>query len=630
MTTQSNAFNSSDGTGNRRLALDNLIRRELKVGDPSNAGQIAQALLSRYSGDPRAQAIASEARGMPFLQTQALGPVTAPRKSATEGDLMEAMDDVNKDLQVLLDSNLLKDAVSELRGWAAGIRSVMNEAVPSARQAIDRQQRDKTFALRRQLGDYARLARLAGVLTPASNDDYRSLAGSLDEVANVLLVVMGEALSEHGLESGDYIPEAPLSELEGRRSMVLSALRNLTGGVAASQDQSTWPWGINAYGRLLTLLNQDGQAELRSLLTEAELGRVMDSLVSRAGNGEGDGLRALGATAQIELGRMRRLIAYWPRLGTKSPAMANFLRALELFVAAFDSSAGSRLLVIARPPILAYGIAQRLNRGTPAQRLQMLALLRAQFAADVDCFLACGCGDDTEQQRQVILDKLLYDLDRSVDLYALGIGPPVGVLGDFGPVEWRALGYSRLFSLSALDIRGSALLSATSAATNAGANPVQAAAVANAAVDAAATGGTQAQVNAAAASAANQQGASVAVAAAVVAATRIVVTLHGPLTELANNTDIPSVPGDRIREAATAELHAQVLAEANWWVMVEAMSPSCSRQQRLRDAVTDLLNRARVDLDATDVNAPQLPEIRLPADSATGMTVLAVGTDEVW
>ncbi len=556
MALQTNAFTSTPISGDSRLALDNLIRRELKVGDPSNAGQIAEALLARYSADPRAQAISSEARGLPLVQVRMMAPVVAPRGGSSDKDLLEAMTDVDKDLQVLLGSNLLKDVVAELRGWASGIRAAMAEAAPSARMAVDRQQRDKTFALRRQLNDYARMARLAGVLTPAANDDYRSLATSLDEVANVLLVIMGEALSEHGLEAGDYIPEAPLSELEGRRAMVLSALRNLMGGVAAAQDQSTWPWGINAYGQLLSRLNSEGQAELRSLLTEAELARAMDGLVRRAGTGDGDGLRALGATAQIELARMRRLIGYWPRIGTKSPAMANFLRALQLFVEAFDPSAGARLLVIARPPILAYGISQRLQPDSPAARLQMLALLRAQFAADVDCFLACGCGDATQQQQQVILDKLLYDLDRCIDLYCLGTGDTAG------PVEWRAVGYAHLFGFFANGVAPAELKAA--------------------------------------------------------------------LLTLATQTTLGFAAGDLVHAAATSELCAQICAEDDWWRMVQAMSPSCGRQQSLHEFVTHWLEDARHKLDPNK-QFPCLPtQIRLPTDIHTSGAVDVFGTDEVW
>jgi hypothetical protein len=51
-----------------QLALDNLLRRELRVGDPRNPQQIAKALLDRYQSEPRARGIQSEAEGMPFLR----------------------------------------------------------------------------------------------------------------------------------------------------------------------------------------------------------------------------------------------------------------------------------------------------------------------------------------------------------------------------------------------------------------------------------------------------------------------------------------------------------------------------------------------------------------------------------
>src|SRR5262245_20472580 len=146
----------------QRLALDNLLRRELRVGDPNDPQQIAQALLARYQSDPRAMAIAQEARGLPFLQTlptESRG-VQAPTSSDTE--LQQAMDDVERDLRELTTNSLLKDIMPELEGWSTAVRSAIKEGTSAARFALDPRQRDKAFAIRRQLGDYRSEERRVG------------------------------------------------------------------------------------------------------------------------------------------------------------------------------------------------------------------------------------------------------------------------------------------------------------------------------------------------------------------------------------------------------------------------------------------------------------------------------------
>ena len=63
---------------------------------------------------------------------------------------------------------------------------------------------------------------------------------------------------------------------------------------------------------------------------------------------------------------------------------------------------------------------------------------RGRLAELSDCYLGCECcGDDVICQ--ILLDKLLYDVDRAIDLYTLGIRPA----GD-GEPEWRAAAYGVL------------------------------------------------------------------------------------------------------------------------------------------------------------------------------------------
>src|SRR5262245_24484104 len=182
----------------QRMTLDNLLRRELHVGDPTDPRQIAQALSERYQNDVRTQAIDGEARGLPFLRTPAIRPVDISTPTATNLDLEQSRNDVNTDLQKLVADNLTKDIRPELEGWQQIINRSIDEGVSAARFGLDPVKRDAAFAMRRQLGEYARLSRLVGVLTPALNNSFRDLAESIDEVCAVMLVLMGESMANVG------------------------------------------------------------------------------------------------------------------------------------------------------------------------------------------------------------------------------------------------------------------------------------------------------------------------------------------------------------------------------------------------------------------------------------------------
>lgn len=441
----SNPFYSSAGGGipanggQQRLALDNLIRRELKVGDPNDPQQIANALLERFKDDPRAKAISQEARGLPFLHSASYAPMQAPAASSSNAELQQAKDDVERDLQELLTNSLLKDVTPEIRGWAQAVRAAIQEGATAARFSLDPRQRDKTFAIRRQLGDYARLTRLVGALTPTLNMVYRKFAQSLDEAAAVLLVMMGEALADSGVNGGRFLLQVPYSDLQMRRDAVIYALRNLTGAAQEAYGPNDWPRGLDGYRRLFRELESQGQGDLRALLLESELSRVIDELLTRADHGRAEGLRALGVTAQLDLERFRRLVVVAQNLAVDettgqpvpwSPPLTAFLEALLLFAEAFDGTGGFRLMRIARPPILFYGLYGVRTVDPAEDRLLQIILQRNLLADRLDCFLGCGCSGPAVIC-QVILDKILYDIDRAIDYYAVGTA-------NFGVPEQRA------------------------------------------------------------------------------------------------------------------------------------------------------------------------------------------------
>jgi len=327
------------------------------------------------------------------------------------------MDDVERDLRELTTNSLLKDIMPELEGWGTAVRSAIKEGTSAARFALDPRQRDKAFAIRRQLGDYARMARLVGSLTPTMSLTYRKFAQSLDEVAAVLLVLMGEALANMGFSGRQCLLQVPYTELQVRRNAVIYALRNLIGATQEAYGPNDWPRGLDAYRRLFERLELQGQGDLRALLLEVELARSMDELIQRADHGRAQGLRALGATVQLDLERFRRLVIIGQPI--EEPALIAFLEALQLFTDAFNPSGGFRLLNIARPPILFYGLYGLSSLGSAANRLVALIQQRGLLADRLDCFMECGCSQDVVRC-QVLLDKILYDVDRAIDLYALG------------------------------------------------------------------------------------------------------------------------------------------------------------------------------------------------------------------
>ncbi|HEY0687387.1 MAG TPA: hypothetical protein VGD45_33960 [Steroidobacter sp.] len=404
----------------QRMALDNLLRRELHVGDPTDPAQIAQALSERYQNDARAQAIDGEARGLPFLRTQSLRPVDITTPTATNLDLDQSRADVNLDLQELITANLSKDIRPELEGWRTVINRSIDEGVSAASFGMDPNKRDIAFAMRRQLGEYARLSRMIGALTPAMNRSFRGLAQSIDEVCAVMLVLMGESMANVGFAGGRFLLQAPYSELQSRRDAVLNALRRVDGASARGMNNDAWPRGMRAYRHMSTVLEAKGQGDLRSLLSEGEIARTMDELIHNAGGGSSTGMRTLGATSWAPLNRLNRFVNTTLRqISPTSPELATLHEAMKLFIEGFHPAGGFRLLRVARPAVLNYGLYGPASVSGAEMRLIDLVNHRGMLARHLDCLTLCTC-DDKTVLAQIVLDKMLHEVDRAIDFYCTG------------------------------------------------------------------------------------------------------------------------------------------------------------------------------------------------------------------
>jgi hypothetical protein len=489
-------LNGSRGPSNSSsvgLALDNMIRSQLKVSDPRNPKEIAQALLSYYRDLPQAAAITEEAQGLPLTPLPAL-PSAPAQPTSSDAEFNIAKGDVEKALIDLSTNPLTADITPEMQGWGQSIREAVDETGNAARQGLDPSQRDKVIAIRRQLGEYARMARFVGTMAPGMTQNFRRLGQGLDEVAAVSLVMLGESLASVGFAYGYYLLQVPLADLRQRRDAVVYALRNFSGGAQEAYDSERWPRGLNAYRMLYNWLEEQGQGDLRTLLIENEIARIMDNLIARAQNGTPEGLRALGVTAQLDLERFRRLAIVapgaMPNLRTYPPAtlagthptigldmpdlsppLVSYLEALLLFADAFRPAGGLRLLRIARPAILFYGLYNP-NLLENDTALLELIMVRGNLATLLDTIYP-GTGARSVVP-QVLLDMLVASLDRGIDLLSLGAEPGIDAA-----TEVRAVTYWLIATAICLILAGnnwyahlpSSLTSTALAPTAGGSNP---------------------------------------------------------------------------------------------------------------------------------------------------------------
>jgi hypothetical protein len=426
--------------GTATVALDNMLRNQLRVSNPRDAKQIADGLLAYYQDLPQAAGIKQEALGLPFLQQPTVAPPPPRQPSSSDAEFNIANGDVEKALADLASNPLTNDITPEMQGWADSLRTAISQGKVAAQSGLDPTQRDKVIAMRRQLGEYARMARFVGALSPGMTQNFRRLGRGLDEVSAVTLVMLGESLASVGFSTGYYLLQVPLQELQQRRDAVIYALRNFVGGSQQAYGPDDWPRGIDAYRRLYNWLESQGQGDLRSLLLENEIARSMDALITRAQNGTSEGLRALGVTAQIDIERFRRMAIVAPGAMAdefghvdRSPPLEAYLQALDLFSQTFKPAGGIRLLRIARPPILLYGLyaVSQLEEDTA---LFNLVAVRGAMAIIFDGLFPSNAARGV--QPQVLLDMLLATLDRGIDLLALGASVKEG-----GPTDWRAIAF---------------------------------------------------------------------------------------------------------------------------------------------------------------------------------------------
>lgn len=399
------------------VAVDNLIRRSLRVSDPNNPGQLANALLERYQGD--AAALTREARGEAVVRIAAPIIDAAP-DTAGGAEVRQAREDLDRDLDALVHESQLKDIEAELRGWATAIRAAATAGISAARLALDPNERNRAYAARRTLSDYARLARYMAALTGCVSGLFCRLAQSCDVMGHIILVLAGDALAAGGVTRTSLVLQTPASDLQVRREAVLAALRNLTGSVQQAHAPNEWPRGLTALRQLEHELDANGASDLKALLDESYLSNVFDELIAMAANMSSDGIRALGASSVVLVARLERFIRVTQQIAQpSSPQLATFNAALAHFIQSFSAArSGYRLTFVARPPLLFYGLYGNRGADDATRRLLRIIAHRGRIAELVDC-LCCECREGSAEALAVLC-KIIYDIDHAIDLLIQG------------------------------------------------------------------------------------------------------------------------------------------------------------------------------------------------------------------
>jgi hypothetical protein len=403
-------------------AFDNFLRRALKLNDPRDPNQVARGLLELYPDEAAKERF--ERQGLPYLSAASYAPVQTSAIGAAGMELAQARDDLERDLLSLTSSSQLKDIAPELAGWARSVRQIAANGLAAARLPLDALNFDQALTARRRLGEFALLARYVGTLSDGCGAYFRRFAQSLDVLGGLLLVAIGEGFAAAGVTRSTSIVRVSSGALQMRRNAVINALRSLTGSLLSTGDQEQYPRGLEAYRSLADQLEDDAQADLSALLEENALAQAMDDLIELSTGSSIESLRELTTASAFVVQRFDRLIQYAEEAGgtAKSPPLATFMSALRLFVDAFTTSGSNRLLFIARPPITAYGLYGVGGPDVGGKQLIELATLRGSVVEEIDCFAGCGCDEET-LRCQILLDHLLFALDRAIDLYAVGTDP---------------------------------------------------------------------------------------------------------------------------------------------------------------------------------------------------------------
>jgi hypothetical protein len=268
----------------------------------------------------------------------------APRTVAS-AEYDTVMTQMKADFATVVDAPSERDIGVELSGWRDYLLKEYADGSNAARLAQDAAQRERCQLAVRRLNEFGWLARLVGIAMGEQYWDFRRLATTLDNAADILRILIGEALYEVGLSLNGLILQVSATDLRLRGDATVDALSALISGDEPIFDD--WGERIRAYNDLYNELDP----ELKVYARPDGLKESLDNLVNTFANGvaamTADSLRQLAATAPVEVGRLRRILNVASKVQSQQPssALSIFVQSLSLFVDAFLSSRAGVLYV---------------------------------------------------------------------------------------------------------------------------------------------------------------------------------------------------------------------------------------------------------------------------------------------
>jgi hypothetical protein len=407
------------GTDGTRL-LDDLLRKKLKVGNPSDVNEMLKALQGLYP--EKTAAIQAEGLGLPpttalALVTPPSNTVATPSKSFANAEYDNVLTAMQNDFTAVVNAAENRDYNIELAGWQSASLREYAEGSQGARFAQDPGQRERALLAIRRLNEYALNIRVFGTTTGESFWDFRRLATTLDNGADNVRILIGEALYDVGLAMNGMLLQVPVADFRARGDSLGEALEGWLSGNQEIFDD--WGVRLTSYQSFFDALDPDLRVYARPEGLRSSIDGLVNAVVNGMTSNSADALRQLSITAPPEIGRLTRVFTVAKNVlsnaSTASSSLSIFTRTLGLFIDAFKNPRGGVLYIdLALPSPLS---GRKLAPSLTPQRLALRQAvdLRSLFAQLLEADLAFEPRTPQEAVNLLGWDVLLYTMHLVVD-----------------------------------------------------------------------------------------------------------------------------------------------------------------------------------------------------------------------